>query len=181
MPEQAAALNKDTPTWPRRESFERPKLEEAVVSPQPAPPVSAPEFALAAPTPPPRSAVDVDHVRTPSQRKATRSPPAAPSPASQHQALQDYILQVVRKLSQVRFYAALQPEQNGRGVVVARLTVARDGELVDLSLRKQSGSAGVDGSVLDAIRRAAPFPPLPKAFADNRFTFIVPINYAPER
>lgn len=118
----------------------------------------------------------------PPQHKAVKpSTPAASSPPNQRQALQDYVLQVVAKLSHTRFYAASPAARNGDGVVVARLTVARDGGLVDLSLPKQSGSSEVDSSVLDAIRKAAPFAPLPKAFADNRFTFIVPINYAPER
>jgi protein TonB len=86
-----------------------------------------------------------------------------------------------RRSSRPRPHPPPRPAQNGHGVVIARLTVARDGGLIDLSLSKQSGSAGVDGSVLEAIRRAAPFSPLPKTFADNRFTFIVPITFAPEQ
>ncbi len=160
------------------------KLDEAVVLSQPPPAVSAREPAPAAPDaagPRPPDATDPIPQR-PAQHKAIKPlTSAASTSASQRQALQDYVLQVVAKLSHTRFYALSQGARNGDGVVVARLTVARDGGLVDLSLPKQSGSAGVDSSVLDAIRQAAPFAPLPKAFADNRFTFIVPINYAPER
>jgi protein TonB len=160
---------------PPSSSLHRPNLEEAVMLSQPAPAVSARELAFAAPAAVP----PVPH--QPPQKAITPSTSAPSSPASQRQALQDYVLQVVGKLSHTRFYVASQANRNGDGVVIARLTVARDGGLVDLSLSKQSGSAGVDSSVLDAIRKAAPFAPLPKAFADNRFTFIVPINYAPER
>jgi protein TonB len=152
----------------------QPKLEDSVAATQPPPAVSGRELALAA------TAAAIPRP-SPQQKAIKPSTSATPSPASQRQALQDYVLQVVAKLSHSRFYAASQAAQNGDGVVVARLTVARDGGLVDLSLPKQSGSAGVDSSVLDAIRKAAPFAPLPKSFADNRFTFIVPINYAPER
>lgn len=159
---------------PLSSSHHRRTLEEAIMLPQTAPTVSARELALAAPAAVP----SVQH-QPPKTIKPSTS--ATSSPASQRQALQDYVLQVVAKLSHTRFYAASQSNRNGDGVVVARLTVARDGGLVDLSLPKQSGSAGVDSSVLDAIRKAAPFAPLPKAFAENRFTFIVPINYAPER
>ena len=157
-----------------------PKLEQAVVLSQPAPALDLRELALAALATAPRPPEQVLH--QPPQQKAIKPPGSASSAsANQQQALQDYVLQVVRKLSQSRFYAALPSAQNGHGVVIARLTVARDGGLIDLSLSRQSGSAGVDGSLLDAIRRAAPFAPLPMGFADSRFTFIVPINYTPEQ
>jgi protein TonB len=159
---------------------ETPKLEQAVMLSQAAPALDTRELALAALATAPRPPEQVPH--QPPQQKAIKPPASASSAsANQQQALQDYVLQVVRKLSQSRFYAASPSVQNGHGVVIARLTVARDGGLIDLSLSKQSGSAGVDGSLLDAIRRAAPFAPLPKSFTDNRFTFIVPINYAPDQ
>lgn len=168
-PPQATAVENETP-----------KLEQAVMLSQPAPAVDSRELALAAPATAARAPEQVPH--QPPQQKAIKPPASAPSAAAnQQQALQDYVLQVVRKLSQSRFYAASSSAQNGHGVVIARLTVARDGGLIDLSLPKQSGSAGVDGSLLDAIRRAAPFAPLPKGFTDSRFTFIVPINYTPEQ
>ena len=86
----------------------------------------------------------------------------------------------MRKLSHTRFLADPGSAPKTRGVVIARLTVARDGTLADLSLAEGSGSAGVDRSVLETIRKAAPFAPLPKDFSDNRFTFILPINYTRE-
>jgi protein TonB len=168
---------------PLFDSVHRTKLEEAVMPSHPAPAVSARELARAAPNAAARPPDATDPApQRPAQHKAIKPPTSAASAsANQRQALQDYVLQVVAKLSHTRFYALSQGARNGDGVVVARLTVARDGGLVDLSLPKQSGSAGVDSSVLDAIRQAAPFAPLPKGFADSRFTFIVPINYAPER
>lgn len=160
-------------------SDHRPRLEDMVTPLQPTATVTAHEFATAAPAAAP--SMELGPQRPPQQKPIKPATPATSSAANQRQALQDYVLQVVAKLSHTRFYAASSAARNGDGVVIARLTVARDGGLVDLSLPKQSGSAGVDSSVLDAIRKAAPFAPLPKAFADNRFTFIVPINYAPER
>jgi periplasmic protein TonB len=174
------ASDDEKPTQATAAENETPKLEQAVMLSQPAPAVDSRELALAALATAPRPAEQVPH--QPPQQKAIKPPASAPSAAAnQQQALQDYVLQVVRKLSQSRFYAASSSAQNGHGVVIARLTVARDGGLIDLSLPKQSGSAGVDGSLLDAIRRAAPFAPLPKGFTDSRFTFIVPINYTPEQ
>ena len=141
--------------------------------------------------PPPQQSIRQAASKRASQRNAAE--PTAhprlgePSPVtrtaathSDERAQQDYILQVVRKLSQTRFYSQSR-EQSERGVVVARLTVVRDGWLIDLSLAKGSGFPGLDRSVMDTIRKAAPFAPLPAEFASKSFTFIVPINYAQER
>jgi protein TonB len=180
-------------------------LLERVFLPLEAPPtVAARELANTGPPAAARSGNTQDRVQAPppreSMQQAAARPaehqnagePAArprlgePSPVtraaatySDQRAQQDYVLQVVRRLSRSRFTPQTR-ESSERGVVVARLTVARDGGLADLSLVKGSGFPGVDQSVVEAIRRAAPFPPLPGDFAGNRFTFIVPINYARE-
>ena len=120
----------------------------------------------------------------PSATKATGAPARqsdTASHASRHDAREDYVLLVVRKLSQARFSTEGGHDHSARGAVIARLTVDRDGNLVGLSLARPSGSPSIDHGILERIGRAAPFAPLPKDFADNRFSFIVPINYAQER
>ena len=102
------------------------------------------------------------------------------SHASERDAQQDYVLLVVRKLSQARFSTEAGPHDSARGAVIARLTVDRDGNLVGLSLAKDSGSASVDRSILEKVRKSAPFAPLPKGLAVSRLSFIVPIKYAQE-
>jgi protein TonB len=111
----------------------------------------------------------------------------APSPVaraatsySAHQAQQDYLLQVVRKLSQARFTPATREERQV-GLVVVRMTIGRDGRLVDVALAKPSGSPVLDRGVVETVRKASPFAPLPAELAANSHTFIVPINYAQER
>ena len=102
------------------------------------------------------------------------------SHASERDAQQDYVLLVVRKLSQARFSTEAGPHDSARGAVIARLTVDRDGNLVGLSLAKDSGSASVDRSILEKVRKSAPFAQLPKGLAVSRLSFIVPIKYAQE-
>jgi protein TonB len=180
-------------------------LERVVLPMEAPPPVAARELANTGPSATARSPNTQDQVQAPPPRESIRqgaakqaaqqnaAEPSAhprrgePSPVtraaatqSDQRAQQDYVLQVVRRLSRSRFYSQSR-EPSERGVVVARLTVARDGWLTDLSLAKGSGFPGLDQSVMDEIRKAAPFPPLPAEFASNSFTFIVPINYAQER
>lgn len=100
--------------------------------------------------------------------------------ASQRHAEQDYVMQVVRKLSRAQFSTDASSGRSPRGALIARLTVDRGGNLVGLSLAKDSGSASVDRSILEKIRNTAPFPPLPQSLAASSFSFIVPIKYAQE-
>jgi protein TonB len=171
-----------------------------------APPlVSGRELARTAPSALAKSSVLQDHPQSPPPQQPVRQAvpkrasqqdhanpsggqaPGAASPVtrtaasySAHQAQQDYLLQVVRKLSQARFYPATR-EQSERGLVVTRLTIARDGRLVDVALARPSGSPALDRGVMDTIRKASPFAPLPAEIAADSHTFIVPINYAQER
>ena len=101
--------------------------------------------------------------------------------ASERAAEQDYVLQVVRKLSRTRFFTDDEAQRSPSGAVVVRLTVDGAGNLVDLSLAKDSGSATVDRSILDKVRSTAPFPVLPKDLSGRPFSFIVPIKYAREQ
>lgn len=124
--------------------------------------------------------------RASQQNEADRSggpSPGAPAPVTRtatsynaHQAQQDYLLQVVRKLSQARFTPATREERE-RGLVVVRMTIGRDGRLVDVALARPSGSPALDRGVVETVRKASPFAPLPAELADNSHTFIVPINY----
>ena len=180
-----------------------PALEQSLPLPQAPPVVTEHDPAFSKPSS--RAQDALDRIQAPPPRQSERQAAPHPAPqhgsnaasktpaagerargsdrpahASQHDARQDYVLNVVRKLSHMRFLADSGSAPKTRGVVIARLTVARDGALADLSLAEGSGSAGVDRSVLETIRKAAPFAPLPKDFSDNRFTFILPINYTRE-
>ena len=93
---------------------------------------------------------------------------------------QDYLWLVIRKLSQHR----IQEPSRGQmveGVLIARLAIARDGRLLDVSLANSSGVPGLDGRVVATIRAASPFAPFPADIAADAHTFTVPIRYARER
>jgi periplasmic protein TonB len=110
----------------------------------------------------------------------------APSPAtraaldySDRHAQQDYLLQIIRRLSQQRFTD--WSEASERGLVVVRLAIARDGRLLDVSLARSSGFPGLDRGVIEAIRKASPFAPLPDTLPADQSTFVIPINFMQER
>jgi protein TonB len=189
-------------------SAQRPAPEpnrERVLPPIEAPPsISGRELALTAPpamptspnvqeqkqAPLPQQPIRQATPRRAAQQQAAESADGyargAPSPVvraatqpSNHPAQQDYLWQIIRKLSQHRFQAS-PPQASEHGLVVARLTIARDGRLIDVSLATSSGFATLDRAVLDTVRRASPFAALPSELAAERHTFVVPISYSQE-
>ena len=50
------------------------------------------------------------------------------------------------------------------GILLLKITVARNGELLDVDLLRSSGSDILDYEAIQAIYRAAPFGPLPKYY-----------------
>lgn len=182
-----------------------PTLETMVPALDAPPMVSGRDVARTAPSAPAKSSVVQDRPQAPPPQQVVRQ--AAPKRASQqnesdraggpspgvaspvtrtaasysaHQAQQDYLLQIVRRLSQARFTPATREERE-RGLVVVRLTIGRDGRLVDVVLARPSGSPTLDRGVIDTIRKASPFAPLPAELAADSHSFIVPIDYTQER
>jgi protein TonB len=150
------------------------------------PAVDAHDFARAKPAParpPAQQRAQAAAVQPPSpvKRPAQDVQPAAAvkSDHAQQKAEEDYFFQLVRKISQYRFYSRSQ-ENVPRGLVVTRMTIARDGRLLDVALLKSSGFPNLDNAVVETIRQASPFAPLPADLAQEQKTFIVPVNYTRE-
>jgi TonB family protein len=115
-------------------------------------------------------------------QQATRSTPSSPfvNPADaygQRKAQEDYLWNVIRKVSQHRYYPKNSRENSEEGLVVTLVTIARDGRLLDVSINKSSGYRTLDNAVLEIIRESAPYEPLPNEMTGDRHTFVLPLNY----
>jgi protein TonB len=175
---------------------DQPSLEKMLPATDSPPAVDAHEFVRAKPAPtnppaqhrPQAAAVQSTPGRrsTPDVRPATSAPGGPPpaaarmSDAVQQKAEEDYFYQIVRKISQYRFYSRSQ-ESAPRGLVVTRMTIGRDGRLLDVALVKSSGFPDLDDAVVSTIRQASPFAPLPGDLVQDHKSFIVPVNYTRER
>jgi protein TonB len=60
-------------------------------------------------------------------------------------------------------------------------TVSASGGVTAVRLAGSSGSAVLDKAALDAVRRAAPFPPIPEDAGRSSWSFTVPLVFAQER
>lgn len=165
-----------------------PMLEEMLPPNGPPPPtVDAHDFARTSPAPtraapsPPARRPAMQAKREEPHNSAGRSASISlGNEQAQRKAEEDYFWQLVRKISQYRYYAKSR-ENTEQGIVVTRMTIARDGRLLDVALLKSSGFANLDNGVVEAIRRASPFAPLPADTARDQQTFVVPISYKHER
>lgn len=61
--------------------------------------------------------------------------------------------------------------------MVVRLTIARDGTLIDVSMFKSSGLPALDATALNMIRQASPYPPFPSDITGTRQNFLLPLQF----
>lgn len=58
----------------------------------------------------------------------------------------------------------------GETIIITEFTVAKDGSLLDCKIRKSSNNLMIDEMTLDAIRKTAPFEPIPSDFTEKSIT-----------
>jgi protein TonB len=93
--------------------------------------------------------------------------------AARSRAADEYLWAVIRKFSQ---YLPDLREKNEGGALVVRLVIARDGRVLEAAIAKSSGVPALDKGMLDTIRAAAPYAPLPAELPGDSITFRVPFE-----
>ncbi|MCP1198304.1 cell envelope integrity protein TolA [Notoacmeibacter sp. MSK16QG-6] len=83
---------------------------------------------------------------------------------------------VRRYPGRVRSRIASRVRGGARGTVYVSFTVSRGGGLSGARISKSSGSSAADRAALNAVRRAAPFPPIPSEAGRSSWSFTVPIK-----
>jgi TonB family protein len=155
--------------------------EVAKVVPLPPPPPPAPPKAAAPPqrpaAPPPArpapSPLSALEHSTP-QSTASASPFVNPAEAgATSQAKDAYLYGAMRKFSQY-MYDLRGPNEGG--TVVLRFVIARDGRLLEASVAKSSGVMALDRGMLEAVRAASPYPPLPPEIPGDSVVFTQPVQ-----
>lgn len=164
------------PAPPPPQQAARPPPPPPPPAPRPAP--QPPTHTQPAPRPSPLNAPPARGAE--SQSAARQSSPTFQNPADtygQKQAKEQYLWQVMRRISQFPYV----PKETGpirtSGTVLARVTISRDGRLLDVAIERSSGLPSLDNGVMDTIRRASPYPPLPADITGDRHTFQLPVSF----
>lgn len=80
----------------------------------------------------------------------------------------------------IRYPGEAQRRQVG-GTARVAFTIGANGQLGGLRLLASSGDSSLDAAALDTVRRAAPFPPLPRNSGLNSLAISVPLRFNPRR
>lgn len=120
--------------------------------------------------------------RAPTERQAAARPPSATfhNPADnygQRRAEEQYLWQVMRRIAQFPYVPKNTSTIREEGTVLTRVTIARDGRLLGVVMERSSGLASLDTGVLETIRRASPYPPLPADIPGDRHSFLLPVSF----
>lgn len=137
------------------------------VAPTPAEPVAR---TVAVPLAPPAAAP------APVAAAPPAGPPAADPRAKRQEA--DYFALVSAHLNRRKRYPAEAKKALQQGVVTVRFTVARDGSVSGIAIRRGSGHTLLDAATTELLARAAPLPRMPAAMARDSVTVSLPIEYS---
>lgn len=131
--------------------------------------------------PPPRPAPPSQY-RPPSETTAAMPAPL-PGPTMADQIAgagrqrNDYLTRLFRHLEPHRTNALGGRAANLHGRVVTRVTIARNGSVLNVSLESSSGRPALDAAELTAIRNGAPFPPVPAGMPGDPVILILRMTY----
>ena len=162
----------------------RPMDVPEVRAPLPSNPVTLP------PPPPPLPVKQVSQVQSPASAPAaspvsvsrTGSDTAnSKTPGSDPKAKQqaaDYFSLVSAHLNRKKRYPSEAKKARQEGVVTVRFTVARDGSVSGVSIKKSCGYALLDQETLALMQRVAPLPKFPQSMDRDSVTLSLPIDYS---
>jgi protein TonB len=86
------------------------------------------------------------------------------------QAPPEYIKTVHDSVARVTVYPKMAKLHGQEGKVSCLVKIAATGALIDSSVDASSGTSALDQAALEAIKRAAPFPPPPNGDATLKFS-----------
>ncbi|WP_448133176.1 energy transducer TonB [Stenotrophomonas rhizophila] len=148
-PSTAASVAKQKPEPPRPLPQTPPRATANWVIPPPTPPQPTPDSPA------------------PQQQEASvaAAPPSPPLPAGPSEATpgrDSWEGRVMARLERFRRYPNAARARRQEGITQLRVSVARDGSLLALSLEATSGFPLLDQAALETFRRAAPLPKVPE-------------------
>ncbi|MBT0671056.1 energy transducer TonB [Novosphingobium profundi] len=166
--EQPSARVQPDPLPMVRPAVQAAPIQPVVAAPAPTPPRPAPPVAASGPSAP---------ARTVSAGSASTGDGPGTSPAAR-KAQQDYYAMIAAHLQRRKTYPPEARKARQQGIVTVRFTVARDGSVSAVSIKRSSGHELLDGATLDLMQRVAPLPRMPASMEKDSVTLSLPIEYS---
>lgn len=154
---------------PARPATTEPSLPaaELATASQPDTPAATPPVAIATPTETsaPTSTEDEDDEYQPALT------------AQSLLARQFYVSDILKKIRTNTQYPRRAQDRNQEGGMRISITVDRNGNIQDMSWLEESKYSLLNKEAWEAVKRSAPFPPMPEALAGRTFEFTAPISF----
>lgn len=190
----AAARPRINGTKSGQASQQRLAATDTALVPQTAPSLSAPLPQRKPEGAPPRAELDRARRQQNTQGRKVREKPAtkkgarskAGTPSRAHSGQKPRQARLSASAGDVRNYAAqvrarIARNRPGRakgpGTAVVSFALSKSGGLRYARLARSSGSKALDQAALHSVRRAAPFPPPPKAMTEKQLSFVIPFHF----
>lgn len=151
-----------------------PLPRDPVTLPPPLPPVPA----RAAPSAPAPTLVQSAPVATAPTGTGTGTSATSGSDPRAKRAEADYFSLISAHLNRRKTYPTEAKKARQEGIVTVRFTVARDGSVSNISLRRGSGHEILDTATLQLVQRVAPLPRMPASMQRDSITLSLPIDYS---
>lgn len=110
-------------------------------------------------------------------KSSSGSATAKRNTAAGNAAVSNYPGKIASQLRRALRYPRQAKRQGIRGDVVVAFFVASNGGISNVRISRSSGSPVLDGAAADAVRRAAPFPPIPSGAGRSSWSFSVPLGF----
>ena len=88
-----------------------------------------------------------------------------------------YFTNLRRAIELAWVYPAIAVRRGNQGKVILKFTIHKNGKVSNIELLSSSGYQVLDKSIMDAIKLAGPFPPLPKSFQKSNLTISGSFTY----
>lgn len=92
-------------------------------------------------------------------------------------AQQDYTSQIIGMIYKSVSYPSSAVKRNQQGSVRAEVVINRDGSVSKMTIIEESNFKLLNQAVLSAIKKAAPFPPLPNELKMEQLELVVPVAF----
>ncbi len=114
-------------------------------------------------------------------KTAARSKGGSRQSAAGNAAVSNYPGKVVSKLRRAQRYPSEAKRKKQQGEAWVAFTVSANGGVGGVRLMRSSGSPVIDKAAVETVRRAAPFPAIPKDAGRSSWPFAVPLMFALNR
>ncbi len=145
--------------------------------PEPQPPEPPPEApAATAPNPPAARERPAPPASAPPEDKPRKGIETGVAGGTSQEEMSRYITTLFTMIDAKKAYPPQSLQRHEQGTVTVTIKIAADGKLIDVTPSAEEPRRLVSAS-LDAVRKAAPFPPLPSSLKKDEADFQVPVVY----